>query len=320
MTTPPPFDDLPLARPGPPFNAWGLYGADDELGRLNLITPEVVAAAGREVKDGIVVNLNAQGTRAGRVSSLRWAALSRSIAKGYANDDHLSFNTQCSTQWDGFKHYPYQNYPEQGQHVHYNGMTYDEARKPENKRLGIDNFTRKPITSRAHLLDIPRHVAAHGGTLSHLDNSTPISVAMLDACAVAQGVEFRPGDILLVYTGWNEAYARLSDEDKKGLAFRKVNACIGVQTGEEAMRWHWDKGFAAVASDAMAYEAWPPLSRPSLHEVFLGGWGLPIGETFDLRALAAECARLGRWTFLFTSVALYVPGGIASPANAQAVL
>lgn len=71
---------------------------------------------------------------------------------------------------------------------------------------------------------------------------------------------------------------------------------------------------------SMAYEAWPPVSRPSLHEVFLGGWGLPIGETFDLRNLAAECDRLQRWTFLFTSVALYVPGGIASPANAQAVL
>lgn len=94
-------------------------------------------------------------------------------------------------------------------------------------------------------------MAVHGGApLSHLDNSTPISVDTLDACAKAQGVEFRPGDILLVYTGWNEAYARLSDEDKKGLAFRKVNACIGVQTGEEAMRWHWEKGFAAVASDA----------------------------------------------------------------------
>ena len=37
MTT---FDDLPLRRPGPPLNAWGLYGDDDELGRLNLITPE----------------------------------------------------------------------------------------------------------------------------------------------------------------------------------------------------------------------------------------------------------------------------------------
>ncbi|KAL1411744.1 hypothetical protein Q8F55_002710 [Vanrija albida] len=319
MTTQPAFTDLPLARPGPPFNAWGLYGPDDELGRLNLITPDVVAAAGCEVKDGIVVNLNMPLDMAPTIPTRK--GLEREvIAKGHANDDQLSFNTQCSTQWDGFKHYPYQNYHGPGQHVHYNGMTYAEATDPANMKLGIDNFARKPITSRAHLLDISRHVKTHGGELSHLDNSTPIPVSLLDACAAAQGVEFRRGDILLIYTGWNEAYAALSDEEKKGLAFRKVNACIGVQTGEEAMRWHWDRGFAAVASDAMAYEAWPPVSRPSLHEVFLGGWGLPIGETFDLRGLAAECARLGRWTFLFTSVALNVPGGIASPANAQAVL
>ena len=51
------FDDLPLQRPGPPLNAWGLYGDKDELGRINLITPEVVKRGLQEVKHGIVVNL-----------------------------------------------------------------------------------------------------------------------------------------------------------------------------------------------------------------------------------------------------------------------
>jgi hypothetical protein len=69
-----------------------------------------------------------------------------------------------------------------------------------------------------------------------------------------------------------------------------------------------------------AYEAWPPQERPALHEVFLSGWGLPIGETFDLRELAEHCQRLNRWSFFFTSMVLNVPGGIASPANAQAFL
>lgn len=55
--TPPPFDALPLQRPGPPYNAWGLWGAEDELGRLNLITPVVVKAARDEIKEGIVINL-----------------------------------------------------------------------------------------------------------------------------------------------------------------------------------------------------------------------------------------------------------------------
>ena len=54
MTT---FDDLPLRRSGPPLNAWGLYGDDDELGRLNLITPETVKKGLEAAKTGKVVNL-----------------------------------------------------------------------------------------------------------------------------------------------------------------------------------------------------------------------------------------------------------------------
>jgi hypothetical protein len=79
------------------------------------------------------------------------------------------------------------------------------------------------------------------------------------------------------------------------------------------------------------FAAWPQLIRspayenfphpnPSLHEVFLSGWGLPIGELFDLRLLAETCARLKQWSFFFTSMPLYVEGGIASPPNAQAIL
>jgi hypothetical protein len=51
------FNDLPLQRPGPPLNAWGQFGVDDELGRLNFITPEVIKNGVAEVKHGIVVNL-----------------------------------------------------------------------------------------------------------------------------------------------------------------------------------------------------------------------------------------------------------------------
>lgn len=51
------FDDLPLQRPGPPLNAWGQFGPDDELGRLNLITPEAVKNGLSAVKHGLVINL-----------------------------------------------------------------------------------------------------------------------------------------------------------------------------------------------------------------------------------------------------------------------
>lgn len=95
-----------------------------------------------------------------------------------------------------------------------------------------------------------------------------------------------------------------------------------MEASEEAIRWHWDNAFAAVAGDTVAYEAWPS-PKPwgvSMHEVFLGGWGMPIGESFDLERLAQRCKEEKRWSFMLVSVPLNMPGGIASPPGAVAIL
>jgi hypothetical protein len=70
---------------------------------------------------------------------------------------------------------------------------------------------------------------------------------------------------------------------------------------------------------SFAYECWPPNFKRgiALHECFLGGWGVPIGELFDLRELAAKCKELNQYTFLLTTMALNIDAGIGSPANAQ---
>jgi hypothetical protein len=44
----PKFSDLPLQKDGPHGNAWGLWGADDQLGTLNLLSDEVIAQAAKE--------------------------------------------------------------------------------------------------------------------------------------------------------------------------------------------------------------------------------------------------------------------------------
>jgi hypothetical protein len=56
-----------------------------------------------------------------------------------------------------------------------------------------------------------------------------------------------------------------------------------------------------------------------LHQYFLGLFGLNIGELWDLKALSAQCKKLGRYTFLLTSIPLNVPGGLGSPPNALAI-
>lgn len=109
----PPFSSLPLDPAGPPGNAWGLYGKDDRLGALNLLTPAVVAAAAAsEIRTGQRVSLDWSLNNPSQPSFDRAPFESRLVNRAHpsgekrtVNDDILHFNTQCSSQWDGFRHY-----------------------------------------------------------------------------------------------------------------------------------------------------------------------------------------------------------------------
>lgn len=75
---------------------------------------------------------------------------------------------------------------------------------------------------------------------------------------------------------------------------------------------------ADVEQDAIGFEAWPPRPPRRIHD-HIALWGMPIGELWDLEALAAECGAQNRWNFFFTSAPLNLKGGISSTPNALAV-
>jgi len=66
-------------------------------------------------------------------------------------------------------------------------------------------------------------------------------------------------------------------------------------------------------------EAWPTQKDWSCHEVMLAGWGMPIGELFDLEALGKHCKETGRYEFFVVSEPVNVPAGVASPPNILAI-
>jgi hypothetical protein len=73
------------------------------------------------------------------------------------------------------------------------------------------------------------------------------------------------------------------------------------------LKWIWEKEFAAVAGDMPAFEALPFQSTTHwMHEWLLAGWGILIGELFDLERLTGESKRLKKWTFFLSSVPLNV--------------
>lgn len=69
---------------------------------------------------------------------------------------------------------------------------------------------------------------------------------MLKGCVELQGNKIEPGDVLMIRTGWTEVFEALSTEEK---AKWKPEPDVGVERGEEMLRWHWELGVAAVAGD-----------------------------------------------------------------------
>ncbi|KIW08442.1 uncharacterized protein PV09_01345 [Verruconis gallopava] len=312
------FDQLPLKKEGPFGNAWGRFGATDQLGTLNLLTPDVVADAAKEIKTGDRVSLDWRLNMPSAPMFGRQAFVHeiRNKAPRTVNDDVLHFNTQCSTQWDGLRHYGYQEAK-----VFYNGVTQKDIES--SNLLGIDVVAENGgVVGRGVLLDYVAHAEKHGLPITPFE-SRDIPISVIKDIAREQAVSFRPGDILFVRSGFVRAYEALSDAERAALAERPSPDFAGVQAGHDTLRWLWENQFSAVAGDAIAFErapvSGPHAAQDTLHQWLLAGWGCPIGEMFDLEKLAEKCRQLGRWTFFVSSVPLKVPGGVASPPNAVAI-
>lgn len=115
----------------------------------------------------------------------------------------------------------------------------------------------------------------------------------------------------LLRTGTDAALKALSPSAQQALAARPEPNFVGLEATRATLRWLWAAGFAAAASDAPSFERGPVMGAhhdPAhvLHQWLLAGWGMPIGELFDLEGVAAECKRQGRWAFWFGSVVLNV--------------
>jgi hypothetical protein len=105
--TKPRFEELPLQRPGHIGNAWGMFGDDDELGMLNLLTPETTRDAAQEIVDGIRISIDLPLDKFNLPAFGRQPFHQKIYHKAprTVNDDILTFNTQSSSQWDGFRHF-----------------------------------------------------------------------------------------------------------------------------------------------------------------------------------------------------------------------
>ncbi len=131
-------------------------------------------------------------------------------------------------------------------------------------------------------------------------------------------------------------YWNLDPDERSELARRPHTPACGLQRGVQSARTLWDMHIAAIAADNPALEVMPfgfgnrdearhwkddpgRAAETMLHFSLLGLLGIPIGEFFDLDALADDCGSDGRYSFLVTSAPLNLSAGVASPPNALAI-
>lgn len=308
----PSYRDLPVKPGAPAGSSWGVWGDDDELGCLNKITSEGTAAARELIRRGAVFALNLRVDRPDPPLYGRGAPRHTITGEGgNGRDDYLdNFWPQASSQWDSLRHI---RHPEHG---FYNGTRDYQIVAGDAGRLGIDTVARRGIAGRTVLLDIGRH------RVLDYARSEAITVADLDACRTAQGVDVKPGDVLLLRTGWLGWYlSETTAEQRAEMPDRSRLFAPGIAATEDMAAYLWDLQIAAIAADNPALEAWPPLAETGgfLHQRLIPLLGLPIGELWWLDDLAADCAADGVYECFFTSAPLNVPGGVGSPPNALAI-
>jgi kynurenine formamidase len=323
----PTYDELLTARV--PGAAWDVFGPGDQLGTINLLTPQRVAAAARLIRTGRRFNLDYPiNAFEPYPTGTRRATVHHVFANNeFHRDDWIdSFYLQSTSQLDALRHI--------GHPVHgfYGGLSTEDNQEGSTD-LGIHHWAEVGIAGRGVLLDVPRFFAEQGRPYD-CEQTIALDAKDLDAIAQAQGVTWQGGDILLLRTGWAENYVAKSVDER--IEFNRRNRSPGLAQRESVLRWLWDHEIALVAGDNPAVEADPVLEsdfrtahdRPPprgvdhsgmLHRPLIALLGMAMGELWKLDELAADCAADGVYEFFLTCKPLNLPGGVGSPPNALAI-
>lgn len=142
--------------------------------------------------------------------------------------------------------------------LYYNNLKHDEIPDPAHvEKNGIHNWTKRGgIVGRGVLIDYVAYAERHNIQYSAVTRHE-ITIHDIETAAKEQGVEFKPADILIIRSGWVKWHDE-ADEEARIKGARDGHEHVGVQGSKESVEWLWNHHFAAVAGDAIAFEAWPP--------------------------------------------------------------
>jgi kynurenine formamidase len=273
---------------------WGRWGAEDEIGTLNNISPQDIVNAARLIRKGkvfsLALNFDSSGPQNGQWGG-RFNPIHTMLATGtdavsgrqesiglrYA-DDIVTMPLQCGTQWDALGHIFF------GEQM-WNG--YDARLVDSNgaHKNGIEK-TKDKMVGRGVLLDVARH----------------------------KGVESLQ-DFVIVRTGHMERC--LSAGEWGGYAGGNAPG-LRFETAD----WIRRADIAAICADTWGCEVRPnesDVASQPWHWIVIPMIGISMGEIFYLKELAADCANDHVYEFFFCAPPLPITRAVGSPVNPIAI-
>ncbi len=334
----------------PEGSTWGDWGPDDQLGRLNLLTPQKVLQGIAEVKTGrnfcLSLPLDYPGgavlnprrhppelmptQREGRANMAVPLRCYDPTALDVLCDDRVLMTLQYSTQWDTLAHVG-QMFDVDGdgkaEDVFYNGyragtdiagpVVYNGLTETKNTvatgahKLGVENMAVTCVQGRGVMIDLEAHFGRSGQVVGYEEL---MMVLDKDKVVVEQG------DLVCLRTGFAQMLLDMKKQPDVPKLFASTCALDGRD--QRLLNWITDSGAVALLADNYGVESTPAkpcmddfCAQLPLHAHCLFKLGCYLGEMWYLSELADWLRAAGRNRFLLTAPPLRLPGAVGSPAT-----
>ena len=296
---------------------WGRWGADDQLGTLNLITPATTKRAVQLVQEGVTLGC-ARSIRNEPAPDVLSQPLHYMVesGEGWASGDKVSSNpVGNSADFFGLIFHGFTvTHIDSLAHIFWEGKMYNgQPAHLVSTSLGATaesiELVKNSIVTRGVLVDVPM---IRG--IDWVERGEGVMPEDIEEAEERCGFRVEEGDVLLIRTG------QLKRREVEG----PVDPFVAGSTACQAacLPLFHQRGIAVLGSDTgndVSPRFYPKVAHP-IHQVGIVAMGLWLLDNADLEGLAQACQRRNRWEFLISISPLRIYNGTGSPVNPVAVL
>ena len=289
---------------------WGRWGADDELGAANLITPAKRKQALALAKEGVAISMAHDVIQEKAVDAPN--ILDRTL--GNVTPAGTTDRYQYTGTYHGVSH---SHLDAVDCHMMvdgkgYNGRTMEDISAAGGCPKGNINAVKDGVVTRAILFDATR-LAGKATPQGWLEPGTAIHREDLEALEKLEHVKVSPGDVILLYTGrWKRRAALGAWPNTMGFAGYHADVAYFLK----------ERGVSFIACDGpndVSPTGLPPTINNPLHRLALVAMGVSIFDNLDFERAVEHARQLNRYEFLFTAAPLRIALGTGSPLNPLAI-